>query len=610
MCGIAGKYFFKKTQFFSHDLEDMLRVIIHRGPDSEGRFQDERVALGFRRLSIIDVKHGEQPLFNEDKQIVLFTNGEIYNYKDLKKKLEQHGHIFSTHSDCEVIIHLYEEYGSDFVSKLNGMFAFCLYDRKQEVLLVGRDRVGIKPMYYSQLDGVLIFSSEIKAILQAKEVSPTENASILDEYLCFRYLTGSRTFFSGIRKLAPGELLEVRQEGVTLRRYWKPSLGKSSLTVNGLVTLIAEKMHDSVYRQLMADVPVGTQLSGGVDSSWVSIIAGKELSGIKSFSVGFDEDGYDETTDAKIVAETGAFEYHEVLSKAHEFSKILPKIIWFNDEPLTHANSVEIYNLCCYARDHVKVLLTGEGADELFGGYPRYNLCRLGEYYNHVPSLLQPVLLRGFDFLARKKSKRPSAFLGMAPSDLVFWNAAFTNPKKVAWLMDKQNLDLESRKEVLEASWKGAENILYNLLSFEFNSYLQPILSRQDKMSMAASIESRVPVLDNIMLDLAFSIAARQKMKYFQPKYLFKRAAALDLPRKIVYKRKIGFGVPTGSWMKNNGPLTEGLNVLLDERRSIPGANPEKIEQAVREHINGDANHEDILWALLNYVHWKNIFFR
>lgn len=608
MCGIVGKYFFDRSLFHDEDLDGMLRSIIHRGPDSEGRYSDGRVLFGFRRLSIIDVESGNQPLFNEDGQVIALVNGEIYNFKELKRYLQGKGHEFRTGSDCEVIVHLYEELGQEFVEQLNGMFAFCLYDRKKETLLLGRDRVGIKPLYFAKRNGVLIFASEIKAIPQAKEIDPAENSGVLDEYLCFRCLSGSRTFFSGIELLLPGELIEVSPKGIALKRYWQPSFRDPLISGDDAVHLIKEKMHDSIRRQLMADVPLGTQLSGGVDSSWVSFLASREVPRMKSFSIGFAEKGYDETDDAKIVARKGGLEYHEIVSDANMFAKSLPRIIWHNDEPLTHANSVEIYNLCCYAREHVKVLLTGEGADELFGGYPRYYICRLGEYYDRIPSLVQPVFRYGLDLVSRGREKKPSFFLGMSPRDLVFWNSAFADPEKVAWLMDKRSLELAERKALLEKSWRDSVDLLDNLLIFEFQSYLQPILLRQDKMSMGASIESRVPILDNVMVDLAFSIPAKQKIRNLKPKYLFKRAAARDLPSKIVYKRKVGFGVPVGVWMRDNGSLVERLSLLQDERRNIPGVNPTKLERIIREHCDGLVDHQDILWPLLNYVLWRNIF--
>ncbi len=609
MCGIAGKFYFNKNIFYD-DIGSILQSIVHRGPDSEGRFSDGRVLFGFRRLSIIDTFSGDQPLFSEGGEIILIANGEIYNYKELKNFLKSKGHQFRTGSDCEVIVHLYEEFGQNFVHRLNGMFAFCLYDRRQERLFLCRDRVGIKPLYFARREGVLIFASEIKAILQAAEVDSVENQGVLDEYLCFRSLAGTRTFFAGINLLGPGMIMEVNPAGTKSERFWKPSPQASHVHWRETVPLIQETLHASVQRQLMADVPLGTQLSGGVDSSWVSVLASREAPGMKSFSVGFSEQGFDETPEAKEVAASANLEYHEVASNPAVFCASLPRVIWHNDEPLTHANSVEIHHLCRYAQHHVKALLTGEGADELFGGYPRYYLCRLGETYGRLPAILRPFFRLGLDWVSRERGKKPGNFLGMSKNDLVFWNPVFAISEKVAWLSDRNELDLRERRTLLDDCWRDSRSLLDNLLVYEFETYLQPILLRQDKMSMGASVEARVPILDNAMVDLAFSIPASEKIRNLQPKYLFKLAGSRDLPKKIVYKRKVGFGVPVGAWMRANGSLEKGLDHILDARHSLLGINPHKLERIILEHREGLADHQDLLWPLLNYLMWKDIFLK
>ncbi|HEY1303298.1 MAG TPA: asparagine synthase (glutamine-hydrolyzing) [Vicinamibacterales bacterium] len=610
MCGIAGKFFSDRSRFHDDDLDRMLRSIVHRGPDSEGRYSDGRALLGFRRLSIIDTTGGDQPLFSEDGEIVVLANGEIYNYKELKVLLRARGHQFRTNSDCEVLVHLYEDFGRNFAEKLNGMYAFCLYDHRRQTLLLGRDRVGIKPLYFTQQDGVLIFASEIKAILQASEVSSIESPDVLDEYLCFRSLSGQQTFFEGVELLAPGRILEADRHGLHVHQYWHPTFREDLISGNETIQLIRDKLQGSVRRQLMSDVPLGTQLSGGVDSSWVSVLAAREAPGMKSFSVGFSELDFDETGEARQVAALGGLEYHEVKSDSGKFSSLLPRIIWHNDEPLTHANSLEIYNLCRYAREHVKVLLTGEGADELFGGYPRYYLCRLGETYERIPAVLQPAIRLATDWLSRNRGRRPRFFLGMTPRDLVFWNAAFARPDKVAWLMDKSELALSNRRALLDETWQDDLSLLDNLSLHEIQNYLQPILLRQDKMSMGASIEARVPILDNDIVDVALSIGAREKIRNLTPKYLFKKAAAKDLPSGIVHKRKIGFGVPVGTWMRKNGALEGFLDRLNDQRCKFPGVSPVKLEKLIHEHREGVVDHQDILWPLLNYSVWRDTYFR
>lgn len=609
MCGIAGKFFFERSLFQDSDLDDMLQAIYHRGPDSSGRYDDGRVLLGFRRLSIIDTMSGDQPLFSENGDIALIANGEIYNYLELKSLLIGKGHHFKTGSDCEVLVHLYEEFGPLFVKRLNGMFAFCLYDRRKEKLLLGRDRIGIKPLYIAKREGVLVFASEIKAILRSNEIDSIEAQDVLAEYLCFRSLSGARTFFSGIDLLLPGTIMEATPDSLRVTQYWQPAYNHATISQADAVRLIQDTLRRSVSRQLMSDVPLGTQLSGGVDSSWVSCLAALEKPGMKSFSVGFSEERFDETAEARLVAARAKLEYHQVTSNPAFFAEILPKIIWHNDEPLTHANSVEIYNLCRYAKENVKVLLTGEGADELFGGYPRYYLTRLGGYHDRLPSIFRPIFRYGLDWLSRGRGKKPSFYLGMKPLDLVFWNPAFTSPAKVAWLMDSDELNFSFRRELLSQSWRDDLTPLDNLLLYELHTYLQPILQRQDKMSMGASIEARVPILDNELIDLALKFSAAEKMKIFRPKYLFKLAAEKDLPTQIVHKRKIGFSVPVGKWMNREGPLTKFLDHLNDSRCNLSEVNPIKLEKIIQEHREGIVDHQDVLWPLVNYIIWQDIFF-
>ncbi len=371
---------------------------------------------------------------------------------------------------------------------------------------------------------------------------------------------------------------------------------------------IRGEMKESVERQLMADVPLGTQLSGGVDSSWVSSIAASLAPGMKSFTVGFEDDKFDETREANIVAEAAGLEYHEILSDSKAFSDSLARIIWLNDEPLTHANSLEIHNLCLYAKNHVKVLLTGEGADELFGGYPRYFLCNLNEMFRKFPTPFWGLMKQGADLLSRGRGKKPSEFLGLDPFDLVLNNSAFCDRKKVSWLMDVDDLDISEREKSLANIWSSTASVLDNLLQYEFRSYLQPILLRQDKMSMGASLEARVPILDNRVVDLAFAMPAKLKIKHLKPKYLFKQAALCDLPKSIVHKRKVGFGVPVGRWLREGGPLADMMDHLMDDRRSLPGVLPDRLEKLVHDHRAETADHQDVLWPLLNLLLWRDVY--
>jgi asparagine synthase (glutamine-hydrolysing) len=609
MCGIVGKYFFDRNSFNANDIPRMKEAIYHRGPDSSGSFEDGRVALGFQRLSIIDTASGHQPLFNEDNEIVLLANGEIYNYKDLTSILLAKGHSFKTKSDCEVILHLYEEYGPSFVEKLNGMFAFSLYDKKKELLIIGRDRVGIKPMYFFKNKEVIIFASEIKGILAADEVETIEEENVLGEYLCFRYLANRRTFFSGIKSLDPGTYLEISRISCKFVTYSNSSINYSNCIEKELIDKLDASLYRSVDRQMMTDVPLGTQLSGGVDSSLVSALASKFCPGLKTFTVGFHEASYDETPYAKLLAEKAGLEYHEIKVDSRQFSDALPQVIWYHDEPLCHANSVQMYLLCKYARQHVKVMLTGEGADELFAGYPRYIISRVGEIYNNTNPIISKPFKTLLGHIPLRKLKKLADNLGMDRKDLLLWNSVFARREKVAGLIVDGNIDLSHRISLLDKVWNDNLSIFDNLLMYERKSYLQPILMRQDKMSMAASIESRVPVLDNEMLEMADCIPYPYKISNFTPKHIFKKVAAMYIPEKIVYKKKIGFSVPVDEWLRDRSVLGKYLDMLLDMAGSLKQVNKKNLESIVEEHRKATINHGDILWPMINYVIWKETFF-
>lgn len=611
MCGIVGKYYFDVKSLNSSDLPRMMEAIKHRGPDSSGTFQHDRILLGFQRLSIIDTLHGNQPLFNETGDIVLIANGEIYNYKELSNTLRAKGHNFNTKSDCEVIIHLYEEYGIDFISKLNGMFAFCIYDSKKQLAYIARDRVGIKPLYYHIDNKAIYFSSEIKGILASDDVSAVENMDVFAEYLCFRYIANSRTFFSSIKTLEPGTYIEISPNGCKYVKFWDFSKYVLNYSNNfDHVEAIDAALTASVQRQMMTDVPLGTQLSGGVDSSLVSKLASKFSPGLKTFTVSFFESAYDESSYARLLADSAGLEYHQIKVDNKTFADTLPKVIWYHDEPLCHANSVHMYLLCKYARQYVKVLLTGEGADELFAGYPRYLICRFGDAYNKLNPNLALLVKSALQGIPARKIAKIADNLGLCSRDLAMWNSCFATKEKVSWLMETGDVLLEARTALVNSIWNEKISLFDNLLLYEQQSYLQPILMRQDKMSMAASIESRVPLLDNEMLMLANAIPYQHKIRHLTPKHIFKKVAEKHISRKIVYKKKVGFGVPVDEWLRDRAGLGRYLDLLRDTSNSISGISQPKLEQLISEHLCQRFNHSDVLWPLINYAIWKEQFFK
>ncbi|PKN36526.1 MAG: asparagine synthase (glutamine-hydrolyzing) [Deltaproteobacteria bacterium HGW-Deltaproteobacteria-2] len=605
MCGIVGKYYFNINQYDSSDLSRMMKVISHRGPDSSGTFTDDVMAIGFQRLSIIDVNTGDQPLYNETGKIVLVANGEIYNFKELRATLQSMGHVFRTKTDCEVIIHLYEEYGNSSVKKLNGMFAFCLYDSVKKILLMARDRMGIKPLYFYQNDDVLIFSSEIKGILASRRMSVKPEANVLDEYLCFGSLCNGRTFFSKIVSLEPGCLVEVTNRGIHSQRYWIPEIVESTLSEAQYIEKIESSVNNSVQRQMMSDVPLGSLLSGGVDSSWVSVVANKLAPGIKTFTIGFPDPAHNEIPYARFTAGSYGFDHHDFVSDNKEYADSLEQTIWHHDEPLTFPSSVQNRLVCRYAREFVKVVLTGEGADELFGGYPRQYLSKLQNQFLLLGGVNQRVILMALKFLPFRKIKTLRRFLALSPYELVLWNAAFTEKERIAWLFDKDEPDISIRLEQLNKVWNKNLDTIDNLLLFDQQTYLRSILNMKDKMSMAESMELRVPTLDNEMISMAHEIPGDVKLRRLQTKYLFKKAAVRHIPRKIVYKKKIGFTIPVDKWLRDKNGVGSFLDMLIDSSDKIEGINKSKLEKVICEHKSGTQNHQNILGHLIYYVIWR-----
>lgn len=605
MCGIVGKYYFNLYQYDASDLPGMMKIISHRGPDSSGTFTDGVVAIGFQRLSIIDINTGNQPLYNETGKIVLVANGEIYNFKELRATLQASGHIFRTKTDCEVILHLYEEYGKNFVEKLNGMFAFCLYDSEKNIMIMARDRMGIKPLYIYQNNDVLIFASEIKGILAAHGISVQPEANVLDEYLCFGCLCNGRTFFSKVVSLEPGCLMEVTKRGVRSQRYWMPEFVESNLNEDQYLEKIELSVNNSVQRQMMSDVPLGSLLSGGVDSSWVSVVANKLAPGIKTFTVGFPDPVHNEIPYARFTARSFGFDHHDFVSDNREYADTLEQTIWHHDEPLTFASSVQNRLVCRYAREFVKVVLTGEGADELFGGYPRQYLSKLQNRFLLLGGSSQRLILLALKLFSVRKIKTLKRFLAFSPYELVLWNAAFSEREKVAWLFDKDEPDISIRIEQLNKFWNKKLNTIDNLLLFDQQTYLRSILNMKDKMSMSESMELRVPTLDNEMISIAYEIPGEIKLRKLQTKYLFKKAAVRHIPRRIVYKKKIGFSIPFDKWLRDKNGVGRFLDMLIDLSDKIEGINKFKLEKLIHEHTIGVQNHQNVLGHLIFYIIWR-----
>ena len=608
MCGICGIWNDAgATGDDQRVVARMMSALEHRGPDGDGLWAGGQAVLGHRRLAIIDLAGGHQPLFNETGDISVIFNGEIFNFRELRRELEQAGHHFRTNSDTEAIVHGYEEWGDPFVSRLRGMFAFALCDAKRRRMLLGRDRFGVKPLYYAETDGGkrLLFASEIKALFADEQVPRALNRRRLAEYLSFRSLADEETLFEGIRQIMPGTYVVLEDGGRTEHRYWSPEValvnGKQSAgeaLERGRSLLI-----DAVEARLVSDVELGTITSGGVDSSLLSAITA-ELADrtIDTFCVGFDDPKLDERPYARLVAARIGSRHHEIVVSPEEIDRELERLTWANDEPLTHPNSVPMHLIFREAKERagVTVLLSGEGADEVFGGYERYAVALRRDSLTRVPglSLVSALAPRLGKLATLKKVLR---------EDYLLASGEFSPRSVVASLTGERDGDLYLRRR--ETLWPEGASGADGLFVYDQRTYLLPLLQRQDRMSMAAGLEIRVPFLDHHLAEWANSLPAEVKLEGGVRKALLKKMAERWLPTEIINRRKVGFEMPLGRWMRPRGPLAHRVAALLDKGSfAAESTDPAVVARLIDEHNRGAANHADTLWTLVALDLWANIF--
>jgi asparagine synthase (glutamine-hydrolysing) len=629
MCGIAGIFEFDQDAHVdSGVLRRMCNVMAHRGPDDEGLLVDGRIGLGMRRLSIVDLATGHQPISNEDGSIWVVFNGEIYNHRSLREQLITRGHRYRTQSDTETIVHLYEEYDKDCVQHLRGMFAFAIWDAKRKSLFIARDRLGIKPLYYHRAPNIFIFGSEIKVLLAYPRLHPGFNRGSLPEYLAFGYLSGEETFYTGVNKLMPGHRLEIDELGnIRIEQYWElPLLAEDQAhDERYYVETYRELLEGAVSSHLMSDVPLGVFLSGGLDSSTVAALTTKIRRGpIQTFSVGYSEQTYSELPYARTVAEHLGSEHHEVLVSREEFFAILPKLIWHEDEPIAWPSSVALFFVAELARAHVKVVLTGEGSDETLAGYSRYAFTLKSLAFDHLYRTLVPSGIRRHlrDFIATSswiaadtRRKLSHSFLGLdgeSWTSLYFDNffSTFDQKAQAALLKDEfhdQVFSSSAYRNVAGYWEKSSGDLLQRLLYTDIKTYLVELLMKQDNMSMAASIESRVPFLDHVLVEWATRVPASVQIRGMAGKQILKKAMEGLLPREIIYRRKLGFPTPWSGWLV--GTQLDSMEQLLLEPRSISRGffNRSVIEQLFREHRHQYRDHYDGIWRLLNLELWHRV---
>jgi asparagine synthase (glutamine-hydrolysing) len=629
MCGINGIAFSSASgrRIDPALLGRMRDILRHRGPDDDGMFVSDVVGLGHRRLSIVDVSRGHQPMTNEDATLHITYNGEIYNHADYREPLEAKGHVYQTYCDTETILHLYEEHGSTCVDYLRGMFAFAIWDQRKKELFIARDRLGVKPLYYVHCeDGSLYFASEIKALLEARAVKPEINYAVLSDYLANHATSGEETLFKSIKRLLPGHLMTWRDGELSIRRYWDVDFSKDA-EVRDDTTYIerwSELFRESIRLRLMADVPLGMFLSGGIDSSAIAaLMSGMVSEPIKTFSVAFREREANELEYARLIANAYKTNHHEIVVTPEQFFAALPRLVWHEDEPLAHPSSVALYFVSKLASEHVKVVLTGEGSDELLAGYGRYqrtiwNLAWGRNYNKLIPSIARDAIRKQIERLpsgGRMRQKLMRTFLVLSPEleSIYFDNfAVFPAPmQQHMFTRDTSDRirDIDPYVELRRLLERTKDlSLLDGLLYADIKTYLQELLMKQDQMSMATSVESRVPFLDHKLVEFTAKMPDTLKLRGATTKYILRESMKGILPEKILSRRKMGFPVPIGSWFR--GSFKSVIDeYVLGERALARGIfAPDFMRKLVALHQAGE-DHSERLWALLNFEIWLRRFF-
>jgi asparagine synthase (glutamine-hydrolysing) len=620
MCGFAGIVAADRLHADERArLSFMREVLAHRGPDEAGTHVDAFAGLAHRRLSIVDLASGQQPLSNEDSTVWISYNGEIYNHAEIRRELEAAGHVYRTKSDTETIVHAYEEWGDACVRRFRGMFAFALWDATRRRLLLARDRLGIKPLYWCSTRDRLIFGSEIKAILESGLVRAEANEALLAEVLTTRYSSDEQTLYKGVQRLLPGHLLVFQEGRIAIQQYWDIPSGKPAARepFSAMVAQFRTLLEESVRLRLMSDVPLGMFLSGGIDSSVIASLMARMIDRpLQTFSVAFDDRAFSELEYARQVSRAVGADAHEIVIGERDFFGALPRLIWHEDEPIAHPSSIPLYFVSRLARDHVKVVLTGEGSDELLAGYGKYPRTlfnwRAGAAYAALtPDALQtwvrrravPALPPGIGRIADR------TFLGLpyTPDAHVFDNFAGIRQRDLQRVLTGRALAGSRDPYAASRAWfdrpVSGTPFLGRVLYADLKTYLVELLMKQDQMSMAASIESRVPFLDHHLVEYVATLPISAKLRGMTTKRLLRAAAADLLPPEILSRPKMGFPVPFARWMR--GPWSSvARDVLLDRRTRERGViDTRAVERLMASHRE-DGRAGDALWGLLNLELW------
>ena len=626
MCGIVGIVNTEDRQNINSEiLNRMCNSLRHRGPDDEGYFVNGSVGLGMRRLSIIDVKGGHQPIHNEDKNCWIVFNGEIYNYLEIRQMLENKGHQFYTRTDTEVIVHLYEEYGDECVKHLCGMFAFAIWDELKRKLFLARDRLGEKPLFYTYNNGRFAFGSELKSLLTLPWVKRRIDFKALSDFFSFLYVPAPDSIFSGIKKLPAAHTLTIEDRTISIQRYWE--VGHIPLAVNSeefYIERLLELLGDSIKRRLMSEVPLGVFLSGGVDSSLVVALLSQMVERpVETFTIGYERENkyYDERYYARTIAEQFRTNHHEFVVQPH-IKDVLPEVIRCFDEPFADSSAIPNYYLCGKTKQHVTVALSGLGADELAAGYERYVGVILAQLYHKVPKVFREVIGKVAKKVPDSKSgalfnQRIKRFVDVAnlPQQKRYFamTAAFSEEEKEKLFSPDLLSEMgdEASEELITSYFEssGSFDVLTQMLFADLKTYLvDDLLTLTDRTSMAHSLEVRVPFLDHKLVELFFSMPADLKLKGFKKKYILKRAAERMIPKNIIYRQKKGFSVPLALWFRNE--LRQVVEEGLSEKKlnGMGYFNQGTVDALLQEHLACKQNHENKIWALLNFSMWHKTY--
>lgn len=625
MCGICGKLILNSDGQVSPDLvKQMSDTIVHRGPDDFGAYVSGPVGFGFRRLSIIDLSGGHQPLCNEDESVWIIFNGEIYNYQELRQFLIGRGHRFRTNSDTETIVHLYEEFGEACVEKLRGMFGFAIWDSRTRSLLLARDRVGIKPLYFSLNEESLTFGSEIKAILADPTVKPDMDVSMLDRFLVFGYVPGEETLFKNIRKLPPGHLMSVRNGKVSIKQYWDFSFNEDPISEQEAEQRLIESLEESVKLHMISDVPVGFLLSGGVDSTaMLSLAASKTDKKISSFTVGFSEPNViDERPFARLAAERFGSEHHEITISSKDFADWLPQYVWHMEEPVCEPPAIALHFVSKLARQYVKVLISGEGGDEAFGGYSNYRnllwLERLKKGLGPLKSVAAKSIRSSNKLFDSWLLDKYGPLLNLPLPDYYYSRTSspqryFAQNWQDIYSTETINqIDRERSLSPISQLFRNAATFgsLNKMLYVDSKSWLpDDLLIKADKITMANSIELRVPLLDHKVLEFSASLPSSYKVHGFTTKYIAKKALEKHIPTEIVKRKKAGFPVPYESWLRTDMDQWVKDTLLSSKSFSRTFFKPAAMEQLIQKNrITGGYSKEIFMLAVFEI--WQEQFMR